>query len=316
MHAGHRADSQRLDIARDFAALGSILRGLRLKYPVTARIQIVELLRQTTPRDTEERALRLIACRPFVRPDELYESQLPSGAWSASLAAQPGNCYHTALALMALKADPNDHRAILASARAFRWLESMRGLEAHWLWKWKFRYFDRQVRFDTTKNGWPWIDGTVSWVAPTALVMLAHHVWRRELPRIEHAVAMLKDRACPKGGWNAGNPEVFGVPLDPHPDFTAMALLALQGAYRSDEPLIATAFDYLHRRLMTSDSLYSLAWALLAMNTWRYPQAGTIDQRLNECLITSNMDKVPSRTLALVALALETPPCSLFGGKP
>ena len=126
---------------------------------------------------------------------------------------------------------------------------------------------------------------------------------------------MLKDRACPKGGWNVGNSEVFGVPLDPHPDFTAMALLALQGAYRSDEPIIATAFDYLHRRLMTSDSLYSLAWALLAMNTWRYPQAGTIDQRLNECLITSNMDKVSSRTLALVALALETPPCSTIWRK-
>jgi hypothetical protein len=192
----------------------------------------------------------------------------------------------------------------------------MRGLEAHWLWKWKFRYFDRQVRFDTTKNGWPWIDGTVSWVAPTALVMLAHHAWRRESPRLTSAVAMLRDRTCPKGGWNAGNSEVFGVPLEPHPDFTAMALLALRTVCRSDEPIIATALDYLHGRLVTSESLYSLAWAALAMSAWRHPQAGTIGQRLNERLVTSDPGKVSPRTLALVALALETPPYSLFGGRP
>lgn len=201
---------------------------------MTARNEIIERLLETTPRDTEERALRLMACRPLVRPDDLYESQLPSGAWSASLAAQPGNCYHTALALMALKANPKDHRANPAAARAFRWLESMRGLENHWLWQWKFRYFDRQVRFDTTKSGWPWVDGTVSWVAPTSLVMLACHAWQRKSPRLGSAIAMLKDRACAKGGWNAGNSEVFGIPLEPHPDFTAMALLALQSSYLSD----------------------------------------------------------------------------------
>ena len=41
----------------------------------------------------------------------------------------------------------------LAVSRAFAWLDSMAGVENHWLWKWKFRYFDRHVRFDTNKTG-------------------------------------------------------------------------------------------------------------------------------------------------------------------
>jgi hypothetical protein len=40
---------------------------------------------------------------------------------------------------------------------------------------------------------------------------------------------MLLDRACPTGGWNAGNGVVYGVALKPHIDATATALLAMQG---------------------------------------------------------------------------------------
>ena len=41
-----------------------------------------------------------------------------------------------------------------------------------------FRLFDRQVRFDSAKSGWPWTLGTVSWVAPTALSILAFRTRR------------------------------------------------------------------------------------------------------------------------------------------
>jgi len=34
---------------------------------------------------------------------------------------------------------------------------------------------------------------------------------------------MLLDRACPEGGWNAGNAVVYGVPLRPHIDATSLA---------------------------------------------------------------------------------------------
>jgi hypothetical protein len=316
VHPGHCADLGEADIAQDFAALSTIAQCLRLKCRVTARNVIIERLLESIPHDTEELALRLAACRPFVRPDDLFESQLASGAWASSSVAQPGNCFHTALALMALRANPHDHRTNPVAARAFAWLESMRGVEGHWLWKWKFRYFDQQVRFDTTKSGWPWVEGTVSWVAPTSMVILAYDAWRRSSPRLATAAAMLADRACPKGGWNAGNSEVFGVPLEPHPDFTAMALLGLRGVRQRDELIIKTSLDYLHDRLVTSESIYSLAWAALAMNVWNHLQAGAITQRLEDCVIAGDIRTFSVRTLSLAALALETPPFAFFGGRP
>jgi hypothetical protein len=38
--------------------------------------------------------------------------------------------------------------------------------------------------------------------------------------RLRLGAAMLLDRACPGGGWNAGNAVVYGVPLRPHIDAT------------------------------------------------------------------------------------------------
>ena len=45
--------------------------------------------------------------------------------------------------------------------------------------------------------------------------------------RIRLGTEMLRDRACPEGGWNTGNGIVFSAPLKPHIDTTAIALLAL-----------------------------------------------------------------------------------------
>jgi hypothetical protein len=37
---------------------------------------------------------------------------------------------------------------------------------------------------------------------------------------------MLLDRACVGGGWNSGNSVVYGLPLLPHVEATAIALCA------------------------------------------------------------------------------------------
>jgi hypothetical protein len=54
---------------------------------------------------------------------------------------------------------------------------------------------------------------------------------------------MLLDRACPGGGWNAGNGVVYGTALAPHPDDTAIALLALRD--RTKEPAPSTTWNEL-----------------------------------------------------------------------
>jgi hypothetical protein len=117
---------------------------------------------------------------------------------------------------------------------------------------------------------------------------------------------MLLDRVCPRGGWNAGNSVVFGVELDPHPDFTAMALLALRGSVERGERIIRLSLDYLATRLSTSLSSYSLAWALIALSAYGHEGADHLRNRL-EIGTASRVDVLPVRVLAIAALALEQP---------
>jgi hypothetical protein len=74
---------------------------------------------------------------------------------------------------------------------------------------------------------------------------------------------MLLDRVCPGGGWNAGNSVVYGRALAPHPDDTAVALLALKD--RSDEPAVRRSLAWLEDYTSTISSPWSLAWSALAL---------------------------------------------------
>ena len=123
---------------------------------------------------------------------------------------------------------------------------------------------------------------------------------------------MLLDRACPQGGWNAGNSVVFGVELDPHPDFTAMALLALRNSAHSNQALVNRSMNYLVGRLDGVSSAYTLSWAVLALSG--YGHAGT--ERLRSKLRAGTVSRIrvlPIRALSLAALALEQPPFSFEG---
>lgn len=176
---------------------------------MSVRDGILKRLRGASLRSTEDAALVALALRDF-RFDTVTPigGQLASGAWTASPGVGPPSAFQTALAVLALRSR-RDPAATLAARRGMEWLSSLEPTESHWLWKWKFRFFDRQVRFDPDKYGWPWVEGTISWVAPTGLTMLALDAWHFKSLRIERATAMLLDRACPGGGWNAGNSVVF-----------------------------------------------------------------------------------------------------------
>ncbi len=274
---------------------------------VTIRSHLLQRLTTTSGHGIEDAALSLLALRNSeADPRALLGKQHRSGAWLALPNIDPLSAFHTALALLAIR--PFQTTAVRRAAeRAFEWLSELRGLESHWLWQWKFHLFDRQVRFDPLKSGWPWVPDTVSWVAPTALSIVAFRAWRRESTRTAPAIAMLLDRACPKGGWNAGNSVVFGVDLDPHPDFTAMALLALRNGSPGHEVLLRKSLDYLEARLEGSSSPYSLAWAVMALSAHGHQGVDHLKNRL-EHSATAKVDQLPHRVLALVALALEDVP--------
>ncbi len=125
---------------------------------------------------------------------------------------------------------------------------------------------------------------------------------------------MLIDRACPSGGWNAGNSVVFGVPLQPHPDFTAMALLALRESSTRNATAVHRALDYLGHRFDNCSSPYSLAWAVMALSAYGRAEASTLREQLIAAL-EDRFDDLPATAIALSALALENPPFT-FGEVP
>lgn len=77
---------------------------------------------------------------------------------------------------------------------------------------------------------WPWYPGEATWVEPTSLAILALEKESANQVvslRVKHALTYLKQRRCPGGGWNVGNPVMFDVVLPGRAPQTALALLAL-----------------------------------------------------------------------------------------
>ena len=235
----------------------------------------------------------------------LLRTQNANGSWPAFSGDDGEGSGLTGLALFAL----NCCRAQgMVTNRAVHWLLESRGWESHWLWKWKFRTSDRHVRFDPDKFGWPWIPETVSWVVPTAYSLIAlqraRGISQQDLAqlRIRRGVEMLYDRICPEGGWNAGNGVIYGFPLAPHSDVTALALLSLLTEPPND--FITTSLDWLERRAETCFAPWSLAWTILALDAFGRPTE-LLSDRLASVVDPTEINDCA--TLAVVWLALRLP---------
>ena len=235
----------------------------------------------------------------------LLRTQNADGSWPAFDGDDPEGCWTTALVVMALRFIRSPSWPL---KKAVRWLINEEGREGHWFWKWKFQMLDRAVQFDPEKYGWPWFPGTVSWVVPTAFSLIA---LRQSFPcsrseavanRIQLALEMLRDRACPQGGWNAGNGIVFGSALTPHIDTTAIALLALT------EPADGTAvqaLNWLRASCVDCSSAYSLAWATIALIVHQDEAVkyciGNLDRALSSRNAISNIETLSLATIAIKA---------------
>jgi hypothetical protein len=233
----------------------------------------------------------------------LLKSQLSDGGWPAFLGDSEGS-WTTALALCTLNST-GDFTA--ARDKAFRWLYAERGREGHWFWRWKFKTSDRNVRFDPDKYGWPWVTGSASWVIPTAFSIIAIEQFtvcnrsEESEKRIHLGGEMLLDRACVDGGWNSGNSLVYGVPLRPHVEATAIALLALQDEQRTE--VIQKSLSWLRQNAAGIDSVSSLAWCILTLFVYQEPIGG-LRNRL-ATIIGNGRDIRNNATLATAILALK-----------
>lgn len=236
--------------------------------------------------------------------DFLLNLQNPNGSWPAFVGDDHVGSWTTSLVLIALRpaAEASGQRA-----QGGEWLSRSAGKESNWFWKWKFRTTDRHVRFDPDKFGWPWHPDTNSWVVPTAFAMLAltqpgAESSRVSKRRVELGIEMLLDRCCPGGGWNAGNGIVYGYPMAPHPDDTAIALLALSSHAR--EPIVIASVDWLACVAPRLSAPWSLAWSILALAAHQRP----IDPLVRELSDWPGLKEVEDNSaLAVSCLALDPP---------
>jgi len=245
--------------------------------------------------------------------EPLLDCQRPNGLWPAvGNGTASVSFWASAIAvntLMILGAAPETVAGAIDS------LVNCRPLEASWLVRLKFRLSDRQVRFDPTKYGWAWVPDTVSWVVPTSMALIALErakrqglIRGRELQkRLRLGVEMLLDRACPGGGWNAGNAVVYGVPLCPHIDATAIALAALR--FHHSLPIVRDSLTWILNRI-DCPSAYSLAWLILSAAAYKdlrsdvSPALDMARERL-ATLVDDSREVRDTSTIALAALALE-----------
>jgi hypothetical protein len=245
----------------------------------------------------------------------LVARQGADGFWSAVGDETGANFWATALAVNTLSILGAVPATYADSVEA---LIRSRPMEASWLVSLKFRFLDRRVQFDPRKYGWPWVPETVSWVAPTAMALIAlERAKRRGLARggelqrrLRLGTEMLIDRACPGGGWNAGNAVVYGVPLRPHVDTTALALLALRPLYQL--PIVRNSLRWLLRNA-ECPSTYSLAWMILAADVYKdvginvSPAINSARDRL-AALVEDPRAIEDTSTIGLAALALGSEP--------
>ncbi len=245
----------------------------------------------------------------------LQARQRSDGGWPSIPEADSSAPFATAVATITLVQVGADVDRIKRAAASLL-QEDCR--EASWLWRWKLQVADDQVKFDPRKFGWGWVPDTVSWVIPTAFAVVAlsqarETVGRRSRTvrkRIDLGRAMLLDRACEAGGWNAGSSYVYGVPLRPQLDATAIALLALPEM--SGDKKVVDALKYLCVGAPSCGSAYSLAWAALALLLFRGPmpetgRAAEASIRRLDALTDTPLDVC---TLATCCLAIDA-----FGGR-
>ena len=231
----------------------------------------------------------------------LRRCQHHDGGWGWGM-ADPASGWHTAWAVWALsRVDPQD----AAVASGIDWLlrvEPMRFAP------------DEEARFrlatgiDLGCRGWPWLPSQTAWVEPTALAMLALSATQRS-PQIDahlsSAVQFLQQRRCPGGGWNVGDPALFGPRLPARACPTAWAILALAAV--ALHALHEEDVQALEQDAAVDGGLQALAWTAFVLQTLHRPRARWIEQlsRLSSEALTSA--QAYHVAIALLALREERP---------
>jgi hypothetical protein len=210
----------------------------------------------------------------------LTSAQLPDGSWPSTTKQHTG-CWVTSLACWVLR-DVRDEKYRTAITDGLRWVCRDWPKDSSW-WQRGLRKFSpgrEHLKHNDHARGWGWTPGTSSWVEPTAFALLALEGQNAEvLPsstekRRKLGEELLYNRMCPGGGWNCGNPEVYGVIGDPLVVPTSCALLALRA--HPERPENKESLAWLERAFpnINSPGSFALARICLAAYSHKAPVGG------------------------------------------
>jgi hypothetical protein len=211
----------------------------------------------------------------------LQATQLTDGSWPAC-AGMKGGSWVTSLTCAALAPDAQSAQSVKAG---LKWLCEDFPRDSNPLRRFlqSLRPKSQIVSQNATYRGWGWTPKTASWVEPTSFALMAlraatpQQLPAKALQRRDLAIALLYDRMCPGGGWNCGNPRVYGVDGDALVLPTCWALLAL-GASEKDapeKPGRALSLAWLQKEFVKIESAASLAVARMTLGDYgiEAPQA-------------------------------------------
>lgn len=200
----------------------------------------------------------------------LRSTQLPDGSWPSSSTQKVG-CWAASLASLALLSDPESRSAVAAG---LNWICAD--------WPRSSNLMNRIIRKIVSRNplvsqndslrGWGWTPGTASWVEPTAFALIVLRQAPQELRprdasrRCQLAKALIYDRMCPSGGWNCGNPMVYGVAGEPLVEPTVWALMALDNEPNGPEKRMS--IEWLQQKVPEILGPGSLALARICLKTY------------------------------------------------
>ena len=137
------------------------------------------------------------------------------------------------------------------------------------------------ANIDFSLRGWPWRTGEASWVEPTALSLIAlHSTGIAADERIQEGVEYLDNRRCPGGGWNVGNPVMFGAVLPARAHPTAWSLLALSKT--NSQKIMSQDIDVLIHEMTEDFGTMAIAWGCLALRSCRASIADVFLDRLRQ----------------------------------
>jgi hypothetical protein len=263
---------------------------------------------------TEPTALALLALKsrdlkslaPAIEKSKrwLIARQNGDGSWPVG-DGFTGSSWSTAFAMMAL-GDSQDARDRVIKAGL--WALEQKGSRPGWLANLVLALrFQRQAwHLNPDLIGWSWTPRSFSWVEPTSYFITALKKLKPFLPektfqqRVEQGELMIYDRMCDGGGWNYGNAAILGEVLEPFPDVTAVALIALQDHREREENQMSLAA--LDRMAKDAGSGLALSWSAICYALYgkdSAPLGRLMEQRFAK---TRFLGETKSIALAILAL--------------